>query len=61
MLIVSMIMSMLFAGSVFDDASDFKEPMVCCDFNDMPIGAELYDGTVTEYKGNKMLKQDLII
>ncbi|MBE7050771.1 MAG: hypothetical protein E7394_08440 [Ruminococcaceae bacterium] len=59
MLIASMIMPMLFTGSVFADASDFKEPTVYYDFEDMPIGEELYDGTVTEYNGNKMLKQEL--
>ncbi|MBR5507837.1 MAG: discoidin domain-containing protein [Clostridia bacterium] len=58
-LIASMIMPMLFSGSVFADASELKEPPVYYDFDDMTIGEQLYDGTVTEYKGNKMLKQEL--
>ncbi|MBE7050295.1 MAG: hypothetical protein E7394_05930, partial [Ruminococcaceae bacterium] len=41
------------------DESEPKEPPLYYDFENMPIGAQLYDGTVTEYKGNNMLKQEL--
>ncbi|MBR5506598.1 MAG: heparinase II/III family protein, partial [Clostridia bacterium] len=41
------------------DESEPKEPTVYYDFDDMAIGNQLYNGTVTEYKGNKMLRQNL--
>ncbi len=58
-LIASMIMPMLFAGSVFAAESEFKDPPVYYDFEDMEIGEEILDGAVTEYNGSKMLKQEL--
>ncbi|MBE7050433.1 MAG: hypothetical protein E7394_06625 [Ruminococcaceae bacterium] len=62
---ISLLLSALMAFSSLPlwqinvDASEFVEPSLYYNFDDMDIGTELYDGKVSEYKGNKMLKMDL--